>query len=207
MPTRVLLLRHAQSAMPHVFNGAESDVELSELGKRQSLAIAPILANYSPHVVISSAMKRAVQTAQPIASHCGVPHLIDELLHERKVGDLSGTAFSRTEGLWPATLKRWMSGETNYAPEGSESFDDIKNRVLPVWQRLATSHQEKTIIVVAHGIVCKVLLLTILPHLSTSDWESLGPIHNVGIHELILQDQVWRAEKMNEVSESVRRLN
>ena len=29
-PTRVYLLRHAESAVPHVFHGAESDVGLSE---------------------------------------------------------------------------------------------------------------------------------------------------------------------------------
>ena len=40
MPTRVLLLRHAETATPHLFHGAESDVGLSERGRRQADAVA-----------------------------------------------------------------------------------------------------------------------------------------------------------------------
>src|SRR5207248_7196830 len=85
-PTRVLLLRHAETAAPHLFHGAESDVGLSERGHWEAAAIAPILAQEKPVAVISSAMRRAVETAEPIARACGVPLSIEAGLHERRIG-------------------------------------------------------------------------------------------------------------------------
>ena len=92
------------------------------------------------------------------------------------------------DGPWPTTLRRWLAGETGYAPDGAESFDDIRDRVLPVWHRLTTQHADRTLVVVAHGVVCKVLLLNLLPGLGVADWTRLGPIQNVAIHELIRED-------------------
>src|SRR5581483_8043170 len=67
MMTRVFLLRHAETANPLVFHGAESDVALSPRGQRQAEAVARVLAGDRPDVVISSAMRRARDTAVPIA--------------------------------------------------------------------------------------------------------------------------------------------
>ncbi len=203
MPTRVLLLRHAESANPLIFHGAESDVGLSERGRRQAEAIAVILAAERPDVVVSSAMRRARETAAPIVRACGVPLRIEAALHERRVGALRGTPTQRREGVWPDTLRCWMAGDTAFAPAGAESFDDIRRRVLPVWQRVTAEHRGQTIILVAHGVVCKVLLFTLLPEYSVSDWNRIGPIHNVAISELLHESEAWRAARVNELPAKV----
>src|SRR5262249_28814457 len=154
MPTRVYLLRHAETADPTVFHGAESDVGLSERGLRQAERIAAWLAERSPDVVVSSAMRRARETAAPIVRTCKRPLLAEPHLRERGVGAPSGTPNQRADGPWPRTLGRWMAGETSYAPEGAESFDAIRDRVMPVWQRLTAEHAGKTVVIVAHGVVC-----------------------------------------------------
>ena len=46
--TRVLLLRHAETAAPDRFHGAESDVDLGDRGSRQAEAVAPGLAGDGP---------------------------------------------------------------------------------------------------------------------------------------------------------------
>jgi probable phosphoglycerate mutase len=203
MPTRVLLLRHAESADPTVFHGAESDVGLSERGLRQAEAIAPVLAAESPHVIVASGMRRARLTAEPIARACGLPLAIEPDLHERRVGAMSGLPNHLPEGLWPDTLRRWTAGETDYAPEGAESFDAIRQRVLPVWQRLTADADGRTLVIVCHGVVCKVLLLTLLPGHSARDWHQLGPIRNVGIHELLGTEGRWQAVRLNAVPDAV----
>src|SRR5271154_633843 len=98
MPTRVLLLRHAESADPSVFHGAESDIGLSARGRRQATAVARVLTELHPDHVVSSAMTRALETARPIAAACGVKVRVEPDLHERRVGSLSGTPHSMTEG-------------------------------------------------------------------------------------------------------------
>jgi broad specificity phosphatase PhoE len=196
MPTRFLLLRHAESARPDVFHGAESDVGLSERGRQQAEAAAPRLAEYRPDAVISSAMCRARQTALPVAAACGLELRIEPALHERKVGALSGTP---TKGdVWPDTLQRWMAGDTSFAPAGAESFDAIGDRVLPVWRQLTEEFRDRTVLIVAHGVVCKVLLLKLLPGRSVADWKRLGPVPNLGLSELILDGDGWQALRLND---------
>jgi len=212
MATRVLLLRHAESANPSIFHGAESDVGLSERGQRQAEAAAQVLAGYHPDRLVCSAMRRARDTAEPIARACGLAIEIEPDLHERRVGSLSGTPTGLSEGLWPDTLQRWLAGDTGYAPPGAESFDAIRQRVLSVWERVTAASVDQTLIIVAHGAVCKVLLLSLLPDHTVRDWKRLGPIHNVAITELLLAEtdvregdhKRWRAIRLNEIPGSVR---
>jgi len=202
MPTRVMLLRHAETANPLIFHGAESDVGLSERGRRQAEAIAPLLAAQAPQVLVSSAMRRAVETATPIARACGLEPRIEPQLHERRVGALSGTPTRRREGVWPDTLRRWLAGDTAFAPPGAESFDDIRRRVVPVWQRLTRVYVGQTLVIVAHGLVCRVLLLSLLPGYSIGDWHRIG-IDNVAIHELLIEGETWRALRINDLPAEV----
>jgi broad specificity phosphatase PhoE len=201
--TRVFLLRHAESADPTVFHGAESDVDLSERGRRQAAALAPLLAARRPDVIVSSAMRRAVHTATPIAAVCSLPLHVEPELHERRVGPLSGTPTNDAGGVWPATLARWIAGDTGFAPPGAESYDDIRRRVLPVWQRLTAQHRGRTLVMVAHGIVCRVLLLNVLPGLGPADWRGIRT-SNAGVNELLEEGTTWRAVALDLVPEAVR---
>jgi broad specificity phosphatase PhoE len=200
LSTRVILLRHAESANPHVFHGAESDVDLSERGRHQAMAIAPLMAEFAPDVVVSSAMRRAVLTATPIAEACGRTLHIEPDLHERRVGPMTGTP---TQGpgswrAWPDTLARWKIGDTSFAPPGAESFDDIARRVLPVWQRLTEENANRKLVIVAHGIVIRVLLLSVLPNWGPGEWERLGPVRNVAVNEVVWTEGQWRPIRLGD---------
>ncbi len=204
MLTRVWLMRHAQTNPPDVFHGFESDADLSELGYRQAAAVAPIVASYRPDFIYSSGMLRARRTAEPIARLCNLPLLVEPNLHERKVGSLSGTPVHPEVGGWPETVERWVAGDTGYAPEGAESFDAVRDRVLPVWDRITTKHAGKSIVVVCHGNVSRVLLLSILKGHSAADWMKLGKVPNVSISELVGNGRDWQALRLSEVAPEVR---
>jgi broad specificity phosphatase PhoE len=76
--------------------------------------------------------------------------------------------------------------------------------VLPVWQRLTQEHAGRTFVVVAHGIICRVLLLTLLPGYSVADWQRIAT-PNVGVSELIESEGIWQAERISEVPEALHR--
>jgi broad specificity phosphatase PhoE len=203
MPTRILLVRHAESTHPHVFNGGETDVPLSSRGERQARAIAPILASFDPVAVVSSAMQRAVQTAQPIAEACGVTLRIEADLHERFVGELCGKSHDEARPVWSETVRRWKAGDTGYAPPGAESFLDVQRRAVPVVERLAAEFADQTIIVVAHGHTIRVLLLSLLPGRSAAGWDGVGSVGNAGITELLWAEQGWQLRRFNEIPAAV----
>ena len=151
-------------------------------------------------------MLRARRTAEVIARACRLPIQIEPELHERKVGDIAGNAGARaTFGVWPDTLARWVAGETYYAPPGMESFDQMRDRVLPVWDRVTLENQGKSLVIVAHGIVCRVILLSVLDGYNAADWPRLGRIANVSISEIVGSGRTWRAVRIGHVPDEVRK--
>jgi broad specificity phosphatase PhoE len=198
MPTRIYLLRHAETAVPNVFHGAESDIGLSVKGVQQAERVAELLAPLCPDVIISSGLRRAIATATPLAQRCGLTLHIEADLHERKVSTMSGKSFDGEGGIWPDTVRRWMNGDTGFAHAGAESFDDLQARLLPAWHRAIEPHADKTLVIIAHGVVIKVLLLSLLPNWSVADWQKLGSIDNVAVTELRFENAHWQALRIND---------
>ncbi len=196
LPAVVWLARHAETAAPTLFHGAESDIELGEHGRRQAEAAADWFAPLRPTVVVSSAMIRARETATPIAAACGVPHLIEPLLHERKVGPLSRKPRAEADIIWDETIARWQKGDTSYSYPGMESFDELRDRTLPAFERVVRAHPGGRVAVICHGVVCKVLLLSILHGKTPTDWVNLGKIPNLAVSELVPERDKWRAEQL-----------
>ncbi len=202
LPETVWLMRHAETTAPHVFNGAESDVALSDLGNRQSQAVAEWFAQKRPTAIVSSGMIRALETARPIASLCGIPHAIEPHLHERRIGPMSGMSFSLTEGPWVETLKEWSAGNEHYSTPGAESFHQLAERLVPAWNRVVQAHPGGRLVIVAHGIVVKTLLLSLLEGWDITGWHRMGRIENLSGAELQpAANGRWHSEKLLQVPE------
>ena len=101
---------------------------------------------------------RAVETAAAIGRACELKPIAIAALHERRIGSLSG--LSRDEGwaIYAESKRRWIAGDLEHSHPGGESFADIRRRVVPVFEELAARHLGATIIVVAHGVVIRVVL-------------------------------------------------
>jgi len=196
--TRLLLIRHAETSAPDVFHGAESDIGLSDWGQRQAALLAEYLKTQGPTALYCSAMERAIATAQPVAAACGLGFTIIPRLHERKIGPLSG--LSREDGwaIYAESKKRWMAGDLEFTHEGGESFAAIRRRVLPVVEVIAARHRGQTAVVIAHGIVIRVLLLTLLDHLEPTDFDRIA-IDSASINDLRRDGHHWRAHALNQV--------
>ncbi len=196
--TRLALIRHAETATPDLFHGAESDVDLSAWGARQALALADRLKAGGAVAVYSSAMRRAVATAGPIAGALGLDPVAVPELHERKIGPLSG--LSRQDGwaVYEESKRRWMAGDVEFTHPGGESFAAIARRVAPVLEGLRSRHAGGRLIVVAHGIVIRAALLTLLPDKTPADFDRIA-IDFASINELVHDGERWRAEALNVV--------
>jgi probable phosphoglycerate mutase len=205
--TIIWLARHAETAWPTVVHGAESDIELGEHGLRQAEAAATWFRDRSPTVVASSAMRRAIDTAKPIASLCRVEHEIEPDLHERRVGPFSQKSGEEVDRVWEETVRRWEAGEVAYAFPGMESFARIQDRVVPAFERIARRHTGGRIAVIAHGVVCKVLLLSLLRDTGPAAWTRLGRALNLSVSELIPDGPFWRATRLLEVPPCVAEVN
>jgi broad specificity phosphatase PhoE len=193
------LIRHAETSAPDVFHGAESDIGLSELGQFQAKLLGERLRPEGAEALYCSALRRAVDTAAPIGATCGLKPEVVPSLHERKIGPLSG--LSREEGwdVYAATKRRWQAGDLNYTHEGGESFADMRRRVLPVIEELPDRHAGRSFLVVAHGIVIRVLLISLLDELSPADFGHIA-IDFASINDLRWDGYRWRAAALNQVA-------
>jgi broad specificity phosphatase PhoE len=196
--TRLLLIRHAETTAPQVFHGAESDVGLSRWGRWQAAVLGDHLKNAEAAALYCSALERAVATAAPIGQACRLPATIIPALHERKLGPLSGMSREQGWDIYAETKKRWLAGDLEFTHAGGESLADIRRRVLPVIEDLWARHRRETFIVVAHGIVIRVLLLSLLAGLGPADFNRIA-IDFASVNDLRWDGRRWRAQALNQL--------
>ncbi len=198
--SRILLLRHAETSAPDRFHGAESDVGLGDRGHRQAAEVAARLARLKPVALYASGMRRARETARPIGTACGLETRLVAALHERRMGALSGMEREQGRPFYEATRERWMAGDLEATHEGGESFEAIRQRVVPAFRELARPHRGETIVVVAHGVVIRVLLTTLLEGSGPHEFQRFG-IDFVGVNDLRSEGRTWFAVALNETGE------
>lgn len=116
----LFLIRHGQTTanFDRTYSG-QSDVKLTELGRAQAEAIAPILANYSFDRVYSSDLSRAFDTAKLAIPGC--KPIQTPLLREFNLGSITGRSIEEIH-------KEYGSIKGDYSRFGGESPDMVNGR-------------------------------------------------------------------------------
>jgi broad specificity phosphatase PhoE/ribonuclease HI len=159
IPTRLLLLRHGQTALSvqRRYSG-RGNPELTELGRQQAAAAAQHLVNIGDiAAVVSSPLGRARQTADAAARVLGRPVTVHEGLTETDFGQWEGLTFHEAAERDPQLHRRWL-GDTSVAPPAGESFDAVHQRVTQVRDELSESYGNASVLVVSHVTPIKALL-------------------------------------------------
>jgi broad specificity phosphatase PhoE len=147
----IFLLRHAES----VSNAARvvqlPDVPLSPTGREQAERLARRLAADGVARILSSDLRRAVETAEALHRATGAPLALDPGLQERNYGDVRGVAY--------AELDVDIFGP-DYAPPGGETWAAFHARVDAAWARVVATAATTPghLAVVTHGLVCQAVL-------------------------------------------------
>src|SRR5512135_641422 len=123
----------------------------------------------------------------------GRPVEVADGLQERRMGPLSGRRRDEAWAAYAEAKVRWMAGQLDFTHDGGESYAEIRRRVVPAFQALARRHPGETIVVVAHGVVIRVLLTSLLEGHSPADFERIA-IDFVAINDLRHDGARWRAE-------------
>lgn len=132
------------------------DPELTERGRHQAQAIGEQLPEGLEALVVSP-RSRAIETATLINQRLKLPLEVVECFKERDVGVFEGLtqaeARQRYPELWAQNITRcWDAG-----PTGGESIGEVVKRVRDGLLELELRYPSKTIVIVAHGFVAKVV--------------------------------------------------
>jgi len=130
---------------------------LTELGRRQALALAEALRGSGARRVIASPLSRCVETARPLAAALGVELETDERLLEIAHGTWEGRLRAEIEGNDPSTLYAWLHDPGNVRFEGGESLADVAARWNAFAAALGETHDDA--VVVTHDVLVRVCIL------------------------------------------------
>ncbi|MDZ7616510.1 MAG: histidine phosphatase family protein [Patescibacteria group bacterium] len=160
-------IRHGESA--HNAEGriqGHSDVPLSELGRRQSAAVAAALADMPIDALYASPLRRALETAQPIADRIGLPIVTDPRLKEINAGVFQNRRRSELPELHPEEYQCWLSGDPDFTIPQGESRRALMARGNDALHAIRDAGPAHAVVVSHGGLISAVLkvLLDIPAH-------------------------------------------
>jgi broad specificity phosphatase PhoE len=161
-PTRLLLLRHGQTeySAQRRYSG-RADPELTDLGLAQAAAVAAGIRAMEGTDQVSAALcsplRRARQTAAPVAAALGASVTEHQGLLETDFGEWDGLTFGEARERDPELHRSWLGDET-VPPPGGESFAEVGRRVARLRDELLATHAGKTLLLVSHVTPIKMLL-------------------------------------------------
>ncbi|KAA0045862.1 hypothetical protein IC582_024847 [Cucumis melo] len=197
----IIVVRHGETA----WNAdgriqGHLDVELNEAGRQQAVAVANRLAKEPPlSAVYSSDLKRALETAQIIATTCGNLEVItDPDLRERNLGDLQGLVYREAVLTNPEASEALRSHRSDQTiPGGGESLDQLYQRCTSSLQKIGNKHRGQRVVVVSHGGTIRALWKRAHPHRHGGG----GKILNTSVNVFHLSDgDKWKIKTWGDVS-------
>ena len=154
----LMLIRHGLPVRRELSDGI-ADPELADDGHAQARHLTEYLANESIDAIYTSPLRRAVQTAEPLAASKGLAiNVIDSVAE----WDRNSSQYVPIEELKATNDPRWqamVSGEWSAHDETPEEF---ASRVVAALEQLIDAHSGQRVAVSCHGGVINAYLSHVL---------------------------------------------
>lgn len=219
-PQEIWLVRHGQSAgnvardvaeaaAGHMIDIAERDVDvpLSELGIRQSQALASWFASLPeaerPNVVLHSPYVRAAETANILMrrldreSFLAVHH--DERLREKEFGILDRLTTHGIAHKYPDLYEqRNHVGKFYFRPPGGESWCDVVLRLRSLLDTISREYCGERVLIVAHQVIvnCFRYLIERLDEASILAFDRAGDVPNCSVTSYAFDPEAGKRGKL-----------
>lgn len=181
--TELIIVRHGETNLNRAgsFQG-QIDEPLNERGHAQAQRLAERLSGERFDVVYSSDLKRALQTAEPVARQLAQTITPILGLREQHFGELEGMTLTAVKEQFPGLWDTWLLHQADFAVPGGESVRQFSQRVLQSVWSLSERHAGQRLLVVAHGGV----LDMVYRHAKSFSLNGprICPIPNTGVNRL-----------------------
>lgn len=173
--TRLFLSRHGQTVW-HAENryAGVTDIDLTAAGRDQAYRLAAWCLRIRPTAVVSSPVRRAVETALPGARALGLEPEIVPDLREVHFGIAEGRTLSELERLDPGAVDRFRDDPVRHHFAGGEPSATAAQRAERALRRVARRHAGGTVLVVAHNTLIRLALCRLMG-LDISRYRALFP--------------------------------
>lgn len=159
----VLLARHGKSTLNAEKRiSGQSDAPLTEKGRRQAERLALALDHQPLAAIYCSTLRRAIATAEPIATRHALSAQRCDDLKEMSHGIFDGRYRDQRD---PQAQQYWRDRKDDplscRAP-GGENLFDLEQRVAPCVKRIVSRAKGQTVLIVAHRNTNRVILRTLM---------------------------------------------
>jgi len=170
--TSIYLVRHGQTAWnkEEIFRGI-TDVPLDETGLRQAELAGQYFKGMEIHAIYSSPLSRAWQTAQKIAQFHNLQVESLEGILDMSFGNWEGHPHQEIRKIDSETYRQWVESPHLVKLPGGEGLDDVRGRAMAALGEGIRKHQDQTIVLISHRVVCKVLICAILGLDNSHFWQ------------------------------------
>lgn len=154
---RLLVARHGQTSWNSEgrYTGT-ADLDLNETGVRQAESLADRLASHKIEAMVSSPMKRALQTAKIISRTIPCEILVIPEFAERSMGVFEGLTSDEARTRFPKLWRHAITQQMCVTPPGGETIVEVGRRVRQGLKRLAQRHRG-TVILVTHAFIARMI--------------------------------------------------
>jgi len=151
--THLCLIRHGQTDwnLEGRYQG-QSDVPLNETGLAQAGSLITKLNGHSFNAIYSSDLKRARQTAEPIAKLLGLDVQIEPRLREINQGEWEGVLVDEIKARYAELWSQRTVDPASVRPPGGETVGEVAERVYAALDDIARLFPNGQLLIVSHGL-------------------------------------------------------
>ena len=196
--TEIILVRHGETEwnVAEVFRG-RIDVELNEAGIRQAELLAEYLSDMKIDAVYSSPLKRALKTAEMIASYHKLDVEVAQGLIDFDFGEWQGLPHKEVKDKYKELYAQWVKNPHKVKMPAGESLDEVRERAVRVVNSVIAKY-EGTVVLVSHRVVNKVSICALLGLDNSHFWNIR--LDTCGITTFAYENEQFILTKHNDTS-------
>lgn len=183
--TRLALVRHGQTVW-HAENryAGTSDIDLTDVGMQQARQLAQWCADQHFDAIVSSPVRRAIETAKLSAAVLKLPLTVVEDLREVDFGLAEGRTAQELLDLDADMVHRFRDNPVAHPFPGAESPEAAAQRGAAALRAIAGRHAGGAVLVIAHNTLLR-LGICLLLDLPVAEYRRYFPqLDNAAVSEL-----------------------
>jgi len=162
--TQLILIRHARTILNAAgrFRGRQ-DVPLDGVGSTEADALARRLKmSFNITQLLTSPLRRAVETADAIAKTFGLPTIVEPRLNDLDYGNWQGLTPEETAAAYPRQYREWERTPEKVLLPGGGCLAWQIDTALGLVRELTADYPGETVALVTHQVVCQGLTCAFL---------------------------------------------
>jgi phosphoserine phosphatase len=203
MMTQIILVSNGNTPWDKdkIFQGSK-DISLDDLGREEAWAVGKWLKDETIHATYTSPLSRARDTAIVIARHHDLAVLDLPGLADLSYGDWEGVPLQEVRVKNADLYRQWeMAPHTVCFPNG-EPLAVLRTRALAAVEEVVQRHPDRTVLLMAHRAVNKVLIAAFIGLDNSNFWRIAQDTTAINRFHLVEDDRkvgkTWYVNSINE---------